>query len=64
MDNCKDCLNSRLIVSENGFHYNCIFSSRKAIKCMTNGYCYYSKIKIDENNSIHIVDKKGMELKW
>ena len=32
---CDGCLNSRRIVSENGFHSICCLSEKKAIDCIT-----------------------------
>ena len=31
---CEKCHNSRVIISENGFHYVCCFGVKKAIECM------------------------------
>jgi len=61
---CDTCINSRPIISENGIHHNCMFSSKRAIKCLMNDYCYYNTIKIDENGNIKIIDITGVELKW
>ena len=35
MNSCEKCLNSRPIVSENGYHAVCCLSQKKAIDCMT-----------------------------
>lgn len=35
MEKCDECLNSRLIVSENGYHSICTLSQKEAINCMT-----------------------------
>ena len=32
---CDRCLNRRLIVSENGFHYVCALSDKAAMLCIT-----------------------------
>lgn len=32
---CDTCINSRTIVSENGYHSICTLSSKAAINCMT-----------------------------
>ena len=37
MRNCKECLNSRLILSENGWHAICTLPQRKALDCLANG---------------------------
>lgn len=34
MNRCSHCLNSRAIISENGIHYSCCLSSKKAIECV------------------------------
>ena len=31
---CDSCLNSRPIVSENGIHYGCMLSNKKATECI------------------------------
>ena len=61
---CETCLNNKLVISENGVHYNCIFSDKKAIKCMINDWCYYNELKINKNGELKVVDIKGIELKW
>lgn len=61
---CKNCINSRPIISENGIHYNCTFSSKRAIKCMLNDWCYYNELKFSENGELKIVDITGIEVKW
>lgn len=36
LDNrCNSCLNSRLIISENGFHYVCRLNKRQYFRCIT-----------------------------
>lgn len=35
MDKCEECLRSRLIVSENGYHAACCLPQKKAIACIT-----------------------------
>ena len=34
MEKCEQCLHSRPIVSENGIHYGCCLSAKKAAECM------------------------------
>ena len=35
MDNrCDTCTNSRVVVSENGIHYICCLTKKKAINCL------------------------------
>lgn len=44
MKNCSSCFNNaRCVVSENGIHYNCIFSNRKSTNCLMNNYKYYEE---------------------
>ena len=38
---CKECLNSRLIVSENGYKAICTLSARKAKYCLFNNKCNF-----------------------
>ena len=35
IERCATCINSRTIVSENGYHSICTLSSKAAINCMT-----------------------------
>lgn len=32
---CDNCLNGIAVVSENGIHYNCALSEKKALHCFT-----------------------------
>lgn len=32
--NCEKCWHGRPIVSENGIHYECMLSCKKAVKCL------------------------------
>lgn len=50
MDKCKNCLNGRGIISENGWHHICCLSSKKATDCMTNKKDYYLTIKSTYTN--------------
>lgn len=38
---CDYCLNSRPVLSENGIHYICCLSSKKAMDCMIGKKDYY-----------------------
>ena len=40
---CNTCLNTRVVLSENGFHYICCLSSRKANKCIIDGRYYIAR---------------------
>lgn len=51
MDKCNECLNHRLVVSENGYHAVCCLSSRKTIECMTNRKSHFITIKKNEDDS-------------
>ena len=33
-DKCAKCIYSRPVVSENGIHYACCLSPKKAVKCL------------------------------
>ena len=41
--NCDYCLNSRPVISENGLHYICCLSSKKAVECQINNRFYQSR---------------------
>ncbi len=46
---CKSCFNSRVIISENGFHYVCCFGVKTAISCMNGTKVLYKpKPKVGE----------------
>lgn len=45
LNKCRTCLNSRGVISENGRHYICCLSSKKAVDCITNKKDYYITIK-------------------
>ena len=34
MQKCESCMNSRAIISENGLHYTCTLSPKKAVLCI------------------------------
>ena len=40
-DKCENCLNSRLVVSENGFHYLCGLRFSEAFDCLKGKYNYF-----------------------
>ena len=49
-DRCDECLNSRVVVSENGFHSVCCLSEKKAIDCYVgNKNHYIGKERSNEN---------------
>ena len=39
---CDTCLNSRLIISENGYNFVCCLSQKKAVDCITKQKDYYA----------------------
>ena len=51
MNKCDKCLNTRIIVSENGRHRICCLSSKKAVNCMTGKKDYFITIKENKNES-------------
>ena len=40
---CKDCLNGRWVVSENGYHCICCLKLKKAMDCIKNNKSSYIK---------------------
>lgn len=44
---CEECLHSRMIVSENGYHTICCLSQKKAVDCMTGKELHFVTIKKD-----------------
>lgn len=43
LDRCDMCLNSRHIISENGFHPICCLSEKKSLECITGKKDHYIK---------------------
>ena len=41
MNRCDTCEDSRCIVSENGFHYNCCLKEKDAMDCLTGKVDHY-----------------------
>lgn len=41
MSKCDLCINSRAIISENGCHYICCLSEKKAMECILNVKEYF-----------------------
>ena len=50
---CDTCLNSRPILSENGWHSSCCLSDRKAFNCLTGKKDHYIGFR-----------DKGEQLRW
>ena len=47
---CDSCLNSRIIVSENGLHSVCCLSEKKAVECITKEKNHYEEIPLKRGN--------------
>lgn len=41
---CDSCLNSRIVVSENGLHSVCCLSEKKAVECLTKEKNHYEEM--------------------
>lgn len=52
MKDCEKCLNSRLIVSENGYHSICCLSQKVATDCMTDKKSQFVTLKRNEDGNI------------
>lgn len=58
MSKCDKCLNSRPIISENGYHFICCLPSKKAINCITNTKDYFiPRSNIDINKILDDIEK-------
>lgn len=55
MNDCKECLNSRLVVSENGYKAICTLSAKESKKCLLNGKCKF------EGNQLYLMIKRDAE---
>ena len=55
MRDCDKCLHSRLIISENGYHYACCLSQKKAVDCMIGEKSWFVTLEKDENGKIKAV---------
>ena len=51
MKDCKECLNSRLVISENGYKPICTLSYRESNKCLLNDKCKF------EANQLYLMVK-------
>ena len=52
MKECEKCLNSRPIISENGYHYICCLSQKAATDCMIGKKSQFTTLK--KNESVNI----------
>lgn len=54
MNDCEECLYSRLIVSENDYKIICTLNSKESYKCLSNNKCNFvvwrKKVKNETNN--------------
>lgn len=50
--NCNDCLNSRTILSENGYKVICCLSDKKAADCVLSDYnkYYVTRFMLERGN--------------
>ncbi len=55
MRNCKECINSRLVVSENGYHAVCNLSDYDAYDCLSNNQSKF------EGNPLYLSGEWGKE---
>lgn len=53
---CDTCLNSSVIISENGYHSVCCLSQKNAVDCITKRKDYY-----EENPSTRTPKERGGE---
>ena len=51
MKDCKKCLNSRVIISEHGYHSICCLSQKAATDCMIGKKNHFVTIKRDEGGN-------------
>ena len=56
---CDSCLNSRMVISENGLHSICCLSEKKAIDCMFGEKDHY--VEFPRNGFDFIKEKGGAE---
>lgn len=54
MKDCEKCLNSRMIISENGYHPVCCLSSKAATDCMIGKKSQFVTLKRDEDGKIMV----------
>lgn len=48
MKKCENCLNRIPVMSENGLHYNCGLSEKKALECITGEKDHSAIVKVDK----------------
>lgn len=52
MKDCDKCLHSRLIISENGYHYACCLSQKEAVDCMVGKKSQFVTLEKDADGNI------------
>ena len=61
MKKCEECLHSILIISENGCHFVCCLSQKKAMDCIMGKKSQFATLKRDEDGNIK-VERNEVEL--
>ena len=51
MKKCEECLCSRMIVSENGYHAVCCLSQKKAMDCIMDKKSHFVTLKKDKSGN-------------
>lgn len=51
MKDCDKCLNSRMIISENGYHSICCLSQKAAMECMMGKKKHFATLERDESGN-------------
>ena len=62
MSKCDLCINSRAIISENGLHYICCLSEKKAMECILNvneHFRYIDLTRFSNCGEMNGVDMRG-----
>ena len=54
MNDCKECINSRLVVSEDGYKAICTLSFRESKKCLLHNKCKF------EGNQLYLMSKQDL----
>ena len=54
MNKCEECVHSRPIISENGYHSVCCLSSKAMVDCLMDKKSQFITFKRDENGNIKI----------
>lgn len=62
MNKCKNCLNSRPIISENGYHSICCLSQKKSMNCMMGRKDYFATLKVNKMDRIITFDCDGNDI--